>query len=698
MIETTPASSRPVTLGWWAKHFSIRRTLTLLYAIGGVAAVIASARAFRLVGFSELDFNIFATTPYPISAPEDNLLGALKWLAAGSILLGCALWAVPWRPASISDRRGFEGVTSRRALPASLIGTGLLLVLAEADGQWLGLELLKGLSPHIQFALLVSGIALLVWGTSGAALPPRRISVPWREIGLLGLLTGIGFALRVWNLNGTIRLFVDELNFADMMAYYRVEQVNLLFPINGIVAFPRIYTYFQWGTTSAFGSTLAGLRLPSAVFGTLTIPAVYLLGRSLFDRTTGYIAALLLVAYPPHLHFSRLGLNNIADPLFGTLAYAFLVRGLQTHRRANFALAGACLGLTQYFYEGGRGVFPVTMAVWVAALAVLWGQRLPWQGLILAALVTIIVAFPVYYTLAGLELPLTPRFDMIHDPSIPPSRVSSADTADAYVSRVKSVALGFLSQYEYASAYYDGRTPLLLIVVAPAFLIGVVVCLVHPRAPSILLLLWPLVATLGNGFLVGGFMTTRLVCVFPALALLCAIGFRAILSFPWPGMSHPRLQRAAMVGVVALITFFQGAYYFGPHLESFNYHLRILSSMPDETDAVMRAATFPEGTQIHLIGGAGYDARYARDTFRYLTGSGDRVLNTIGTADLTWGYLTALPRDVDQAFFLSADAVERLPLIRRFFTLSDPQYTDNLDIPMSEQYVLYYAKAEVAPE
>ena len=41
----------------------------------------------------------------------------------------------------------------------------------------------------------------------------------------------------------------------------------------------------------AFGDGELAVRIPSIIAGTLAIPALYLLGRELYDRRTGLVAA-----------------------------------------------------------------------------------------------------------------------------------------------------------------------------------------------------------------------------------------------------------------------------------------------------------------------------------------------------------------------------------------------------------------------
>ena len=58
------------------------------------------------------------------------------------------------------------------------------------------------------------------------------------------------------------------------------------------------------------GQDLNAFRLPTAIFGALTVPALYWLCKHLFDRRTAFVAALVLAALPVHIQMSRVGMNN----------------------------------------------------------------------------------------------------------------------------------------------------------------------------------------------------------------------------------------------------------------------------------------------------------------------------------------------------------------------------------------------------
>ena len=134
----------------------------------------------------------------------------------------------------------------------------------------------------------------------------------------------------------------------------------------GWLSHPTMFAYLQALALRLWPDPVGGLRLVPALAGTLTVPAVYLLGREVFDRRVGLVAALVLAGWHYAIHFSRLGLNNILDPLVAALALALLLYGLRTAGRAPFAAAGVLMGLGQYGYMSARLV-PL-----VAAAYVLW--------------------------------------------------------------------------------------------------------------------------------------------------------------------------------------------------------------------------------------------------------------------------------------------------------------------------------------
>jgi len=163
----------------------------------------------------------------------------------------------------------------------------------------------------------------------------------------------IGFGLRLHTLDA-LPLIMDEIGFAarasDML---HGQRVPILAP--GHNANPAVYSWLVALAMGVFGQNAFASRLIPLAFGTLSIPAIYALGRAWWSRRVGLLAAAFLATYPAHIHFSRMSLHNIVDPFFVMLALTFLARGIQNPlSRRDWVMAGIMAGIAQYFYHGSR--------------------------------------------------------------------------------------------------------------------------------------------------------------------------------------------------------------------------------------------------------------------------------------------------------------------------------------------------------
>ncbi|HYI15407.1 MAG TPA: glycosyltransferase family 39 protein, partial [Thermomicrobiales bacterium] len=131
-------------------------------------------------------------------------------------------------------------------------------------------------------------------------------------------------------------------------------------------AYPHLLALFIDG----LGPDMAAIRLPSAIIGTLTIPLLYGLVRSLTNRRAATLAAILLTTSAVHIHFSRLAINVIEVPFFACLCLGFVVRGVDTRRDIWHLLAGTSAGLAIYFHFGGRLIGVVLGLILLSELVV----------------------------------------------------------------------------------------------------------------------------------------------------------------------------------------------------------------------------------------------------------------------------------------------------------------------------------------
>lgn len=203
------------------------------------------------------------------------------------------------------------------------------------------------------------------------AVAPEPLVWPnWRRLWLenrgvilvaLGLTLG-ALLLRVWQI-GTIPATLAGDEASQGLEALHVIQRVLRNPFGtGWLGVPTMSFFFNSLTIRWLGATVVALRLPWVLIGTGTVLLAFLLGRQLKGTAWGLFAAAFVALYHYHIHYSRLGSNQIADPFFLTASLWLLYRGLDKQSRLSFALSGVVCGLAFYFYAGAR-LTPVVILV-----------------------------------------------------------------------------------------------------------------------------------------------------------------------------------------------------------------------------------------------------------------------------------------------------------------------------------------------
>ncbi len=145
--------------------------------------------------------------------------------------------------------------------------------------------------------------------------------------------------------------------------------------ITGWYSFPAMYYFVQSFGIALLGQTTIGLRITAALVGSVTVAVLFLVMRPMFNTRSALIAALLLAFSSFHIHFSRLGLNNIWDGLSWLLTLGSLWWAWNHERRAAYVAAGLFLGLSQYFYVSARGLF-AAVPLWLLIVSIQDPKRL----------------------------------------------------------------------------------------------------------------------------------------------------------------------------------------------------------------------------------------------------------------------------------------------------------------------------------
>ena len=131
---------------------------------------------------------------------------------------------------------------------------------------------------------------------------------------------------------------------------------------------PPLYHLVLWLTIRAFGHGEFAVRLPSLIAGTLVIPVLYELGRELYDRRTGLIAAAFAAVSPLLIWYAQEVRMYEFVALFGLLALLTQLRVIRNSTMLNWAayiLATAALLWSHYF---GLLLIAVQQLVFIAVL------------------------------------------------------------------------------------------------------------------------------------------------------------------------------------------------------------------------------------------------------------------------------------------------------------------------------------------
>ena len=233
---------------------------------------------------------------------------------------------------------------------------------------------------------------------------PESGSSPSATITLVTVLLVVALwtLLRLYRI-GAQPLWVDEassLRFARGSLTQLWSWRELVDPGNPPLYFSLLHGWL------VFGDSEASLRLLSAVFGVLTIPTVYALGRTIRDHRLGIVSALLFAISPFQVWYSQearayslltfgatfamLGVayllchpersGNVRGTGWAWLAYVVgTTVALLAHNTAVFLLIGANVLMLGWWWAHGRepGGFLRNWLLAQFAVLCLWGSWLP---------------------------------------------------------------------------------------------------------------------------------------------------------------------------------------------------------------------------------------------------------------------------------------------------------------------------------
>ncbi|MBN2054073.1 glycosyltransferase family 39 protein [bacterium] len=233
---------------------------------------------------------------------------------------------------------GFQALFSKR-LPPLLYGlTGITtaaVFVARSQTGFGGRLNSRGLVALL-LCLALTAILVRSRPTPSAPLPPAVI------LALLLVITAGAAYLRFHDLDRypSSELSDESLNTDIILEYYTGH------PFEATVQ-SKEFLYYQLGRLwfHLLPPRLVSLRLLTALFGVLSVPMLYYLGRRLYDPATGLFAAALMTISPWHVLVSRLVVRQNLAVLLIIVAYLLWLRALQRSSALLMAPAALITGL-----------------------------------------------------------------------------------------------------------------------------------------------------------------------------------------------------------------------------------------------------------------------------------------------------------------------------------------------------------------
>lgn len=365
-------------------------------------------------------------------------------------------------------------------------------------------------------------------GATSSVSPPdsvRYLLLPLALFFLALIVRLISLTEHPFVLNG-----VEASIGLDALAVWRGQISNPF--ATGWLTNPTMPLFLRALPIGILGRTVLGARILSALVGAMTIPALYILVKRVWSRQLALVAALLLAGYHLHVHYSRLGMNNVWDPLVTLLALGSLAYARQHSRRRTWLIAGVLLGLCAYFYMPSH-LMPFMLPAIVLYLFLLDRPFVDrhWPRVLGAVTIAALVALPqyIYYqTNSGLFMERANVLGILQTDWLLQEAAASGRTPLAIVvDHFWRAALAFNATLDTSSTYNPG-IPLLRYWPSLFFIVGLGVTVTRLRQfRYALVLIWlGTTVILGGALLVGAPDSHRFLIAAPAVVLVVAVGLR----------------------------------------------------------------------------------------------------------------------------------------------------------------------------
>lgn len=344
---------------------------------------------------------------------------------------------------------------------------------------------------------------------------------------------------------------------------------------------PSGYYYLAAISIKFFGLNEFAVRLPAALFGALSVIAVYLLSFEIFkSKRTALAAGLFTGIAPWNLVLSRTSSESLVSLFFVVLGFALLLAFFRKNKNWYLIFGIANLIISYLLYPAPRLFVPLFLVAFIVFYLIylpdkVMKNKIPVTLSFIAICFTSIIL--IFMTSGG-----SSRFNQVSIFNFPETKLNMEEriredgifNTNVFITRMfhnKPVeySFTFMSNYfKYFSGQFlfvEGGLPALLrvpnvgliyLIELPFFLWGFVSIFKDKRLNGLPILIWLFIAPVASSITFDDSPNVRRASImFPAIEILAAFGFMQALAV----IRKSRLK--ILVGVVLLLFIFNFSYF-----------------------------------------------------------------------------------------------------------------------------------------
>lgn len=421
----------------------------------------------------------------------------------------------------------------------------------------------------------------------------KTIQQKWILLGIIVLLAAI---LRLWQLGAVpVSPDWDEVSLgynAYSIAHTGRDEYGAFLPVV-MRSFddykPALYSYLAIPTTEVFGLNVFAVRLPSALFGIITVLAVFFVMKEIFKKDSlALLVSFFLAISPWHLQFSRIAFESNVGLGCNVLGVLFFLKGLK--KPWLLFLSITSFVASAYVYQSEKVFSPLII---LALVTIYWKDivQLPRKYLYGALVIGFILSLPMlWYIMTNKNALLRAQgVSVLSDQTIisqSVQRIQDDKLKKDYLGLVldnrriiyaRAVVANYLSHFDFNWLFISGdlarhhapNMGLLYLWELPFMLSGIYLLLFgnFPKKTKLLLFAWFLITPIPASVTTGVPHAVRALNFLPLFQVFTALGVFGAL-----GLIQSRRGRRIFIACLSFVILCNGVYYLDQYFVQQSYY------------------------------------------------------------------------------------------------------------------------------